>query len=97
VRETFDSAVRASRYALEAFGVHPHEAEKLVTVFVDHDSDGIRRLARLYDPEVPVFENEAYMKLAGEIQDELEQTLSERGSADDRVKRAWLPPGSKID
>ena len=97
VRETFDSAVRASRYALEAFGVHPHEAEKLVTVFVDHDSDGIRRLARLYDPDIPVFENEPYMKLAREIQDELEQTLSERGSADDRVKRAWLPPGSKID
>lgn len=98
VRETFDSAVRASRYALESFGVHPHEVEKLVTVFVDHDREAIRRLAALYDPDIPVFENEPYMKLAREIQQEIEDTLS-NGSPDahEAVKRAWLPPGSKPD
>ena len=95
VRETFDSAVRAARYALESFGVHPHEAEKLIGVFVDHDRNGIRRLAALYDPDIPPFENEPYMKLAGEIQEELENTLSDNGSTHDRVRRAWLPPGSK--
>ncbi len=96
VRETFDSAVRASRYALESFGVHPHEAEKLVTVFVDHDRDAIRRLAALYDPDIPVFENVPYMTLAREIQDEMEETLSNRSpDAHEAVKRAWLPPGSK--
>ncbi|MCP4997803.1 MAG: potassium transporter [Hyphomicrobiales bacterium] len=97
VRETFDSAVRASRYALESFGVHPHEAEKLVTVFVDHDRSAIRRLARLYDPEIPPFENEPYMKLASEIEKELEDTLSDGSTMHDKVKRAWLPPGSKPD
>ena len=50
--------------------MHLHEAEKLITVFVDHDRDAVRRLAAVYDPDVPVFENEAYMKLAREIQDE---------------------------
>lgn len=98
VRETFDSAVRASRYALESFGVHPHEVEKLVTVFVDHDREAIRRLAALYDPDIPVFENEPYMKLAREIQQEIEDTLSNRSpDAHETVKRAWLPPGSKPD
>ncbi|WP_419914279.1 monovalent cation:proton antiporter-2 (CPA2) family protein [Hoeflea sp.] len=97
VRETFDSAVRAARYSLEAFGVHPHEVEKLVTVFVERDRDGIRRLARLYDPEIPVFENEPYMKLAREIQQETEEALSDNASVHDRVKRAWLPPGSEPD
>ncbi|MEM6461155.1 MAG: monovalent cation:proton antiporter-2 (CPA2) family protein [Pseudomonadota bacterium] len=97
VRETFDSAVRASRYALEAFGVHPHEAEKLITVFVEHDRHAIRRLAELYDPDLSTFENEPYMKLARQIQEELEKTLSDQGSAQDEVKRAWLPPGSKAE
>ncbi len=98
VRETFDSAVRAARYALEAYGVHPHEVEKLITVFVDHDREGVRRLAALYDPDIPVFENEAYIKLAKEIQDELEESLSNRApDAHERIKRAWLPPGSKLD
>ncbi len=98
VRETFDSAVRAARYSLEAFGIHPHEAEKIVTVFVEHDREGVRRLAALYDPEVPVFDNEPYMKLAREIQDELEKSLSSRSpDAHDKIKRAWLPPGSKAD
>lgn len=96
VRETFDSAVRASRYALESFGVHPHEVEKLITVFVDHDREAIRRLAALYDPDIPVFENEPYMKLAREIQQEIEDTLANRSpDAHEAVKRAWLPPGHK--
>lgn len=96
VRETFDSAVRASRYALESFGVHPHEVEKLVTVFVDHDREAIRRLAALYDPDIPVFENEPYMKLAREIENEIEETMSNRSpDAHETVKRAWLPPGNK--
>ncbi|MCR9138302.1 MAG: monovalent cation:proton antiporter-2 (CPA2) family protein [Alphaproteobacteria bacterium] len=98
VRETFDSAVRASRYALESFGVHPHEVEKLVTVFVDHDRQAIRRLAALYDPDIPVFENEPYMKLAREIEKEIEDTLSNRSpDAHETVKRAWLPPGNTPD
>jgi monovalent cation:proton antiporter-2 (CPA2) family protein len=96
VRETFDSAVRASRYALESFGVHPHEVEKLVTVFVNHDREGIRRLAALYDPEIPAFENIPYMKLAREIENEIEASLSNRSSdSHETVKRAWLPPGSR--
>ncbi|WP_136659392.1 monovalent cation:proton antiporter-2 (CPA2) family protein [Nitratireductor sp. XY-223] len=97
VRETFDSAVRAARYALEAFGVHPHEVEKLITVFVERDRDGIRRLAQLYDPEIPPFENEPYMKMAREIEKETEEALSDNPSVHDRVKRAWLPPGSKAE
>ncbi|MDF2370348.1 MAG: monovalent cation:proton antiporter-2 (CPA2) family protein [Rhizobiaceae bacterium] len=98
VRETFDSAVRASRYSLEAFGVHPHEAEKLVTVYVDHDRDAIRRLARLYDPDLPITENQPYMKLMKEIQAETDAALSSHTpDVHDRVKRAWLPPGSHPD
>ena len=96
VRETFDSAVRAARYALESFGVHPHEAEKLITVFVERDRAGVRRLAALYDPDVPPFENEPYMKLAREIEDEIERSLSSQtDDVHDAVRRAWLPPGSR--
>ena len=46
IRETFDSAVRAGRSALEALGVHPYEAEKIVKTFVKGDRISLRKLAR---------------------------------------------------
>ncbi len=98
VRETFDSSVRAARYALESFDVHPHEAEKLVTMFVERDLDGIKRLAHLYDPDIPITENKPYMDLARKIQEEMDTALSSHSpDVHDTVKRAWLPPGKNPD
>lgn len=64
VRETFDSAVRAGRCALEALGIHPYEAEQIVRIFVRGDRRGMRRLAELYDPEIPPEQNAPYIAMA---------------------------------
>lgn len=94
VRETFDSSVRAARYALEALGVHPFDAEKATTVFVDQDSQGVRRLAAVWDPTLSVFDNPEYVHLAKEIRQELEAAmLGDRSALHDKTDRGWTPPG----
>ncbi len=76
VRETFDSAVRAGRYALEALGLHPIDAEKAATMYVDMDRKGIRELAEVYDPKIPVARNKEYIARALKIKDELDAAMS---------------------
>ncbi|MBX2855025.1 MAG: cation:proton antiporter [Rhodobacteraceae bacterium] len=64
IRETFDSGVRAGRSALEALGVHPFEAERKARQFVNDDRRAIAALASLYDPEMPIQDNKAYVQKA---------------------------------
>lgn len=71
VRETFDSALRASRYALMAFNMTEAEARRKADLFQEKDRDGVRRLAGLYDPDKSFLENEPYIDLARKIDDEL--------------------------
>ena len=80
VRETFDSALRASRYALMGMGIHEREARRRTLLFQDHDREGIRRLAALYDPELPGFRNLPYVELARKIDAEIAASMtSEEG------------------
>lgn len=74
IRDTFDSAVRTGRSAFEALGVTRAKADKLADSFVKQDKAAIAELAQLYDPEIPVLENEAYMERAKQFikeQDEI--------------------------
>lgn len=94
IRETFDSAVRAGRSALEALDIHPFEAEKIVHAFVEADKKAILQLAKIYDPEVPPHENEAYVALSKKIRKESEAAISRSRSANTgAADRAWRPPG----
>lgn len=95
VRETFDSALRAGRYALEALGMHQAESERAATVFATEELKGIRRLAEVYDPDVPVFENKEYVRLAKEIQANLEKAMSGKSRVrHDHSEKGWRPPGN---
>ena len=92
IRETFDSAVRAGRSALEALGVHPYEAEKIVKTFVKGDRISLRKLAELYDPDLPPSQNPAYVAMAKQARREEEDMMSVsrmpgKGASD----RAWAP------
>ena len=49
-----------------------HEAEK---AFYKNDRHAIRQLAPLWDPEKPVYENEAYVAHAKEFKQVLESTM----------------------
>lgn len=94
VRETFDSSVRASRYALEALGMHAYEAEKATTVFVDHDRMAMRKLAQVWKPEISVFDDPEYIALAKEVNAQLESAMEgDRSALHDKTDRGWTPPG----
>ena len=94
IRETFDSAMRAARCALEALGEHPFEAEKIVDAFRREDRKTIRELAGLWDPDTPVWENEPYLAKGREMARELEEVMQGlREPLSAQTARSWMPPG----
>ncbi len=93
IRETFDSGVRAGRSALEALGMHPFEAELKARQFVDQDRRALAALATLYDPDIPIHENAAYVQKTKEIREENEAIMrGEDAVYSARPDRAWSPP-----
>lgn len=93
VREVFDSSVRAGRYVLEALGVHPFRAQKLVEAHVKFDRETLRMLAQVWDPEVSILENPEYVRVATMRNAELERTMmADRRNEAERSERAWAPP-----
>lgn len=91
IRETFDSAVRAGRSALEALGIHPYEAEKIVKTFVKGDKRSLRKLAELYNPNVSDDLSEEYIAMAKQVRAEEEgMMVLSRRPAKGRTSGAWL-------
>ena len=93
IRETFDSGVRAGRSALEALGMHPFEAELKARRFVEQDKRALATLASLYDPDIPLHENTAYIEKAREIREENDAILrGDQSVFSVRPDLAWSPP-----
>jgi CPA2 family monovalent cation:H+ antiporter-2 len=75
VREIFDSSLRAGRYVLENLGLSEFEAAELEKTFYHHDRHSVQELAKLWDPDVPTAENEAYISRAKELEKDLQTIL----------------------
>ncbi|MEK6216237.1 MAG: hypothetical protein N2B03_03350, partial [Boseongicola sp.] len=75
VRELFDSSLRAGRYVLENMGLTDTEATKIEHFFYRKDREGMRELAELWKPDVPVGDNAAYVERAKELNAEIETAL----------------------
>lgn len=86
VRETFDSAVRAGRYSLEALGTASADAELLTKAFVDADRKSMRSLAELHNPDIPPNKNPAYMAM-------LKQIRAQEAQMANSARTASLDPG----
>lgn len=100
IRETFDSSVRASRCALEAFGMHPYEAEKQTTVFVEQDRKALIDLAVFWKVDTHPSDNAEYVAKTKEIREQTEAAMSGgRSALYAKTERGWTPPGdpSQID
>ncbi|MEO1549702.1 MAG: cation:proton antiporter [Pseudomonadota bacterium] len=98
VRETFDSSVRAGRYALIALGMHPFDAEKAARAYTKLDRSQLEELARLWDPEVDIRDNARYVARAREINEDLERALKGmRTPYNDALDRGWMPPPKRGD
>ena len=75
VREMFDSSLRAGRYVLENIGLDEWEAAQAEKTFFAHDREILRELADLWDPDIPIPENKAYIARSNELERNLEIAL----------------------
>jgi CPA2 family monovalent cation:H+ antiporter-2 len=75
VREMFDSSLRAGRYVLENIGLSEFEAANAETTFYNHDRYALRELAEVWDPNLGVHDNKAYIARTRELDAELAQAL----------------------
>lgn len=78
IRETYDSALRIGRSALEAMDIPRDKSEKLVDAFNDMDRRSMLEVADLHDPAIPPAENEAYVARLKEIRGPWQDELSEK-------------------
>lgn len=93
IRETFDSSVRAGRSAYEALGHHPFDAEQLARKFTEDDRFMIAEMAEVFDPDIPVHENTAYVEKTKALMERLESEFFGKGGAfATRTERGWAPP-----
>ncbi|MGR3540474.1 MAG: monovalent cation:proton antiporter-2 (CPA2) family protein [Hasllibacter sp.] len=75
VREMFDSSLRAGRYVLEKMGLTDFEAAEAEKAFYRQDRQTLRDLAEVWDPDLPVERNDAYIQRAREANREMETVL----------------------
>ncbi len=75
VREMFDSSLRAGRYVLENLGLSDFEAAALEKTYFDFDRAAVLELTEVWDPNIPVEQNAAYMDRAKELNMEFEAAL----------------------
>ncbi len=67
IRENYDSSLRMGRSALEALNIPRDRAQMMVDAFNRADRSSMISLADVYDPNIPVMENEAYIARVQEI------------------------------
>ena len=94
VREMFDSALRAGRYALEEMGWSEHDAWKAREAFYHHDREIVQDLARLWKPGVPLQDNPEYVARARAYNNDMENALLARFGEDPDAAEAASGDGS---
>ncbi|MBE8181975.1 MAG: potassium transporter, partial [Candidatus Portiera sp.] len=75
VREVFDSSVRTGRYALEALGMDKKSSQSQADIFAKNDMEGVRKLAQVWDPDIPLLKNEKFVAMTRELRDDIEQAM----------------------
>jgi CPA2 family monovalent cation:H+ antiporter-2 len=70
IRETYDSALRTGRSALEALGCSREEALKMVAAFERLDRDSMVEIAGAYRIDIPAHENPEYVEKVKAIREE---------------------------
>lgn len=107
VRETFDSSLRAGRYVLENTGLTEFEAAEAEKTFFQHDRKTMRALTKVWTHDTQPFDNEDYISLAKELEQELEASLlgqlslwredKTSPSQEEDTQPAATPASAKVD
>ena len=93
VREVFDGSLEIGKAALKAVGLHPFKVEKMSQSFRRHDKAGLESLYELWDEDVEMASNKAFLARAKEHAATLSDLMKDdRAQAHDRTDRGWTPP-----
>ena len=86
IRETYDSSIRMGKSAYEALGISSHHAHAMAKAFDKTDRASMVEVADVYDPTIPIAENEAYVakvrKVLNEWGPELQKKMTEIRNSD---------------
>lgn len=75
VRETFDSAVRTGRTALEVLGMEKSKADEICRFYFQRDRARVAKMAPLYNPEDAIFSNKEMLNVAKQDDAETAQAI----------------------
>ena len=93
IREMFDGSLELGKEALIALGMHPFKVEKMSQAFRRHDQAGLEDLYELWDEDIAVSSNKAYLARAREHGESLKDMMdADRLQLHDRSERGWTPP-----
>ena len=77
VRETFDSAVRAGKRALEQLGVPTETVEELSEYYFHANRHEVAQMAQVYDPKIELFHNDKMLDVARQHSQKMEQDMQD--------------------
>ena len=93
VKELFDGSLELGAEALKMLGFHPFKVEKMARAFRNHDDDGVEKLYDLWDEDLDLSANRAFIDGIREHADSLQEQISaDRMQLHDRTERGWTPP-----
>ena len=81
IRETYDSSLRMGRSAFEALGHTRATAQEMANLFDETDRRSMIAVADVYDVDIPVMENEAYIERVREISGPWQEDLNKKMQA----------------
>ncbi|WP_301098506.1 monovalent cation:proton antiporter-2 (CPA2) family protein [Otariodibacter sp.] len=64
VRETFDSALRTGKKALEVMGMDKEVVDEVGRAYFYNDRHSVKLMAEVYNPNIDQFKNDAFLKIA---------------------------------
>lgn len=76
IRETYDSSIRAGRSVLEALGIDRIRADRMAAAFETMDRKSMVEVASVYDIDIPIQENEAFVAKVNAMREDWEAQLS---------------------
>ena len=93
IKEMFDGSLKLGAEALKILGFHPFKVEKMSRAFRRHDDEGLDKLYELWDEDIELSANRAFLATALEHADNLQDLmLTDRMQMHDRTERGWTPP-----
>lgn len=90
VRETFDSALRTGRLALEKLGMEPGLARAISDIYFEEDRHSVRLMAEVYDPSMGRFRNKKMIDIMADNDSKTRSRIQ-------AVMDTWTPEDSVVD